>query len=87
MNPVINQGLARHFGEILEAVPMSKVMFGSDSWSVPEINWLAGKWGKRYLSQALAVYVKEKILTREEALEAAQMMLHKNNRRVYNLPA
>lgn len=87
MNPVINQGLARHFGEIMEAVPLSKIMFGSDSWSVPEINWLAGKWGKRYLSQALAVYVKEKILTREEALDGAQMMLHKNNRRIYNLPA
>ena len=87
MNPVINQGLARHFGEILEAVPMSKIMFGSDSWEVPEINWLAGKWGKRYLSQALAVYVKEKILTREEALDGAQMMLHKNNRRIYKLPA
>ena len=87
MNPVINQGLARRFGEIMEAVPLSKIMFGSDSWSVPEINWLAGKWGKRYLSEALAVYVEEKILTREEALDAAGMMLHKNNRRVYNLPA
>jgi uncharacterized protein len=87
MNPVIHQGLARRFGEILEAVPMSKVLFGSDSFALPEYNWVAGKWGKRYLSQALAVYVKEKILTREEALEGAQMMLHKNNRRIYNLPA
>jgi predicted TIM-barrel fold metal-dependent hydrolase len=87
MNPVIHQGLARRFGEILEAVPMSKVLFGSDSFALPEYNWVAGKWGKRYLSQALAVYVKEKILTREEALEGAQMMLYKNNRRIYNLPA
>jgi predicted TIM-barrel fold metal-dependent hydrolase len=86
MNPVINQGLTRRFGEILEAVPMSKLLFGSDSWKVPEINWLAGKWGKRHLSQALAVYVKEKVLTRDEALEGAQMMLHKNNRRLYKLP-
>jgi predicted TIM-barrel fold metal-dependent hydrolase len=87
MNPVINQGLTRRFGEILEAVPMSKVLFGSDSWKVPEINWLAGKWGKRSLSEALAVHVKEKVLTRDEALEGAQMMLHRNNRRVYNLSA
>jgi predicted TIM-barrel fold metal-dependent hydrolase len=87
MNPTIHQGLERRFGEILEAVPMSKVLFGSDSWSIPEYNWLAAKWGKRYLSRALAVYVKEDILTREEALEGAQMMLYKNNRRIYNLPA
>jgi len=87
MNPVINLGLTQRFGEILEAVPMSKVVFGSDSWKVPEINWLAGKWGKRSLSQALAVYVKEKVLTRDESLEGAQMMLHENNRRLYGLPA
>jgi predicted TIM-barrel fold metal-dependent hydrolase len=87
MSPTIHQGLERRFGEILEAVPMSKILFGSDSWSVPEYNWLAGRWGKRYLSRALAVYVKEGSLTRDEALEGAQMMLYKNNRRVYNLPA
>ena len=87
MNPTIHQGLERRFGEILEAVPMSKILFGSDSWSVPEYNWLAGRWGKRYLSRALAVYVKEGSLTRDEALEGAQMMLYKNNRRIYNLPA
>jgi uncharacterized protein len=87
MNPTIHQGMERRFGEILEAVPMSKILFGSDSWSVPEYNWLAGRWGKRYLSRALAVYVKEGSLTRDEALEGSQMMLHKNNRRIYNLPA
>jgi hypothetical protein len=43
---------------------MSKILFGSDSWSVPEYNWLAGRWGKKYLSRALAVYVKEGSLTR-----------------------
>jgi predicted TIM-barrel fold metal-dependent hydrolase len=87
MNPTIHQGMERRFGEILEAVPMSKILFGSDSWSVPEYNWLAGRWGKRYLSRALAVHVKEGSLTRDEALEGARMMLYQNNRRIYNLPA
>ncbi|HEY2017014.1 MAG TPA: amidohydrolase family protein [Bryobacteraceae bacterium] len=87
MNPVIHQGLARRFGEILEAVPLSKVLFGSDAYHVPEFYWLAGKWGKLYLSQALAVYVREGILTRDEALEGARMILYKNNRRLYNLPS
>jgi hypothetical protein len=64
MNPTIHQGLERRFGAILEAVPMSKILFGSVSWSVPEYNWLAGRWGKRYLSRALAVHVKEDSLTR-----------------------
>ena len=79
--------LERRFGEILEAVPMSKILFGSDSWSIPEANWVAAKWGKRFMSRALAVHVKEGGLTRDEALEGARMMLYQNNRRVYNLPA
>ncbi len=87
MNPTIHQGMERRFGEILEAVPMSKILFGSDSWDVPEYNWLAGRWGKRYLSRALAVHVKEGTLTHDEALAGARMMLYQNNRRVYNLPA
>jgi uncharacterized protein len=86
MNPVIHQGLARRFGEILEAVPLSKVLFGSDAYHLPEFYWLAGRWGKLYLSQALAVYVGSGILTRDEALEGARMILYKNNRRLYNLP-
>ena len=60
---------------------------GSDAFHLPELYWLAGRWGKRYLSKALAVYVQEKILTRDEALEGARMILYKNNRRTYNLPA
>ena len=87
MNPVVNQGMTARFADILETVPMSKVLFGSDSWKVPEINWLAGKWGKRSLSEALAVFVRKKVLTHDEALESARMMLHKNNRRLYKLPA
>ncbi len=87
MNPTIHQGLERRFGEILEAVPMSKILFGSDSWCVPEYNWLAGRWGKKYLSRALAVHVNAGSLTRDEALEGARMMLYKNNRRIYNLPS
>ena len=87
MNPFIHQGLERRFLEILEAVPLSKVLYGSDAFHLPELYWAAGKWGKRYLSNALAVYVQQKILTRDEALEGARMILYKNNRRTYNLPA
>lgn len=34
-----------------------------------------------------AVFVKEKILSRDEALEGARMILFQNNRRLYRLPA
>lgn len=87
MTPFVHQGLFYRYLQVMEAVPLSKILFGSDAYHVPELYWLAGKWGKRFLSQALAVYVKNKLLTKEEVLEAARMILYKNNRRVYNLSA
>jgi uncharacterized protein len=85
MTPFIHQGLSARYLQIMEAVPLSKILFGSDAYNVPELYWLAGRWGKRFLSQALGVYLKEKILTEPEALDAAKMILFQNNRRVYNL--
>ena len=85
MNPYVHHGLFYRFMEIMEVVPISKILYASDAYNVPELYWLSGKWGKLYLSQALAVYVKNGLLTEEEALEAAKMILYKNNRRVYNL--
>ena len=85
MNPFVHQGLLARYLEIMEVVPYSKILFGSDAFHVPEIYWLSGRWGKRFLAQALAVYVKEKMVTEEEALEAARMILYKNNRAIYNM--
>ncbi|MBL8269910.1 amidohydrolase family protein [Steroidobacter sp.] len=85
MTPFIHQGLVRRYLEIMEAVPLSKILFGSDAYHLPELYWLAARWGKRFLTQALAVYVTEGILSEEEALEGARMILYKNNRAVYNL--
>ncbi len=85
MTPFIHQGLLQRYLQIMEAVPLAKILFGSDAYNVPELYWLAARWGKRYLAQALAVYVRGRVLTEDEALEAARMMTHLNNRQVYNL--
>jgi hypothetical protein len=87
MTPFVHQGLLARYLQIMEAVPLSKILFGSDTYNLPELYWLAVRWGKRFLSQALAVYVDEGMLTSTEAIEAARMILHGNNRRAYNLPA
>jgi len=87
MTPFVHQGLLARYLQIMEAVPLSKILFGSDTYNLPELYWLAVRWGKRFLSQALAVYVDEAMLTEAEAIDAARMILHGNNRRAYNLPA
>ncbi len=85
MNPFVHQGLADRFREVMEAVPVSKILFGSDTFHLPELYWVAGRWGKRFLSQALGVYVEQGVLTEAEALEAARRILYGNNREVYRL--
>ncbi|MBB4232957.1 amidohydrolase family protein [Rhizobium mongolense] len=85
MTPQVHQNLYERYKQILEVVPLSKVLFGSDNYHVPELFWISGRWGKRYLAQALADYVDSGTLTSEEAIEAARMILFKNNRAVYNL--
>lgn len=87
MNPFVHQGLSDRFREVMEAVPLSKILFGSDTFHLPELYWLAGRWGKRFLSQALGVYVDQSVLTEAEALEAARRILYQNNREVYRLDA
>jgi uncharacterized protein len=87
MTPFVHQGLVSRYLQIMEAVALSKILFGSDAYNLPELYWLAARWGKRFLSQALAVYVTEKMLTENETLDVARMILFRNNRRVYNLPA
>ena len=83
--PLIHQGMLRMYLEAMEVVPLTKILFGSDAYHLPEFYWLAAKWGRIFLSQALGVYVDAKILTEDEAITAAKQILFQNNRRVYNI--
>ena len=87
MNPFVHQGLADRLRQVMEAVSLSKILNGSDAYHLPELFWLAGRWGKRFLSQALGVYVDQGVLTETEALDAARRILYQNNREVYRLEA
>lgn len=85
MTPFVHQSLYERYKQVLEAVPISKILFASDNYHVPELFWISGRWGKRYLSQALTDYVIGGSLTFDEATEAARMILYKNNRGLYKL--
>ncbi len=83
--PLIHHGMLRMFLEVMEVVPLSKILFGSDAYHLPEFYWLAAKWGRRFLAQALGIYVDAGILNHDEAVAAARMILNENNRRLYHL--
>ncbi|MHC2357495.1 hypothetical protein ACVMB3_007018 [Sinorhizobium meliloti] len=85
MTSHVHQNLYQRYMQVMEVVPLSKILFASDAYHIPELYWLAGRWGKRYLAKALTDYVIGGSLSVEEAIEAARMILYKNNRKVYGL--
>ncbi|RVE85593.1 amidohydrolase [Sinorhizobium meliloti] len=85
MTPFVHQNLFQRYMQVMEVVPLSKILYASDAFHVPELYWLAGRWGKRYLAKALTEYVVGGSLDFDEAIEGARMILYKNNRSLYKL--
>jgi uncharacterized protein len=85
VTPLIHQGLVRMYLEVMESVPLTKILFGSDAYHLPEFNWLAAVWGRRFLARALGTYVESGLLGQDEAVEAGRRILYQNNRDVYGL--
>lgn len=86
MAPFVNRGLYQRLLETFETAPLSKVMYGSDAYHVPEFFYLGAKWAKQHVAKALAVLVDDGVLTRDDAVRYARMILADNARRLHKLP-
>lgn len=73
------------FSEVLEMAPISKVVYGSDGFTVPEIAFASALVGKQALAQVLNGLVADGFLSDPEAQEAAKMILAGNARELYRL--
>lgn len=87
MNPLANRALHERFLTILESAPVTKVMHGSDGYHLPEFNYVAAKWGRRYLASALAVLVDDGLYSKDQALRAARLILWENAHTLHKLKA
>ena len=83
--PFAGNAARRIISEVLEMAPISKVVYGSDGYGAPEINFLGAKLGKRALGQALQDLVDDRMLSQGEAQQAAGLILSENARRLYRL--
>ncbi len=83
--PFAANAARRIFAETLEMAPLSKVVFGSDGFTLPEINYVGAMLGKTALAQALEELVASGMLSPNEAEEAAGLILAGNARRFYGL--
>ena len=71
--------------DMLGMAPFSKLMFATDAFTMPEIFWLAARWGRWGLARVLDELVEDGFLLEDEALRAAEEILAENARRLYAL--
>jgi hypothetical protein len=71
--------------QALSLAPTSRVLFSSDASGVPDLYWLAARWGRRALGTVLEELVRDGALGGDEALEVAEDILGRNAARLYGV--
>jgi uncharacterized protein len=72
--------------QALSLAPTSRVLFSSDASGLPDLYWLAARWGRRALGTVLEELVREGALGSDEALGMAGDILGQNAARLYGVP-
>jgi hypothetical protein len=85
MIPMAGPGITTKLASILELAPVSKVMYGSDGFSIPETFWFAATEAKRSLAQVLDDLRARGWVRESEAFDVAKGILHDNATRLYEL--
>ena len=83
--PFITTEIPRMIHEALALTPLTKVLYSSDAFSIPEIFWLANRWGRAALERVLGEIVDVGALTEAQARRAGEQILYANAKRVYGL--
>ena len=84
-NPMIGPGVGRVITTILEQAPFTKVVYSSDTFGSPELQWIAGKKGRAALSSSLGAAVHAGNLSHDAARTAARLILADNARLIYRI--
>ena len=85
--PFVHYSMVSILGDLLGIAPWSKVLYGSDGFTIPELYWWGATHGKQALAATLGEIVAFGSLTEEEALEAAEAILHGNAQELYQIDA
>jgi hypothetical protein len=81
--PFATTGIPNMLRDILGMAPFSKIMFATDAFTMPEIYWLAARWGRWGLAQVLEEMIRDGFLTMSEAWDTAVAILGENARKLY----
>lgn len=83
--PFATTGIPTMLGDILGMAPFSKLLFATDAFTMPEIFWLAARWGRWGLGRVLDSFIGDGFLTEGEAWKAAEAILGTNALALYRL--
>lgn len=83
--PFATTGIPAMLRDILGMAPHSKILFATDAFTMPEIFWLAARWGRWGLGRVLGEMVKDGFLKAKEATAVGGQLLNGNARLLYGL--
>lgn len=83
--PFATTGIPAMLRDVLGMAPFSKLLFATDAFTMPEIYYLAARWGRWGLGRVLAELVSDGFLTEPEAWQAAEAILAGNSWSLYSL--
>jgi len=69
----------------LSLAPTSKVLFSTDAYSIPEIFWIAARWGRWGIGVVLEEWLRGEMISANEADEIAHQLLHGNAETIYGI--
>ena len=67
-------------------IPLAHLIFSTDAYSIPDIFWIAARWGRWGLGVVLHEMIGHGALAADEALDVARQILGGNAARLYGLP-
>ncbi|MBM7702107.1 amidohydrolase family protein [Metabacillus iocasae] len=82
-NPFSGHGVKRILSQIFELAPFDKVMYGSDAFTMPEMNWLGVHLFKECFEEVLNEWVTCDYMDAETARIIGEMVLYRNFEHVY----
>ena len=72
--------------QLLGLAPTTKMVYSSDASQIPELFWLAARWGRRGLGTVLDELIALGALDPDDALTVARRVLGGNAAAIYGLP-
>ena len=83
--PLLRPVLPHLLQELLALAPATKLLYGSDAHSQPEMFWLGAHYGRWALGKILADWINDDTVEEHEALEIAQHICFRNALEAYRL--